>query len=66
MSSSVPQVEHIWSKAPEAFKQQPNVSEFYEHVTSSTAPALQDDHSAVVTSPQDIDDATIQDILNGK
>ena len=66
MSSSVPQVEHIWSKAPDEFKQIPNVTEFYQHVTSTNSPALQDDHSTAITSPQDIDDATIQDILNGK
>ena len=66
MSSSVPQVEHIWSKAPDTFKQQPDVSEFYQRVTSTDNPVLQDDQNAVATSPQDIDDATIQDILNGK
>ncbi|MBR2238144.1 MAG: DUF4369 domain-containing protein [Prevotella sp.] len=66
MSSSVPQVEHIWSKAPDEFKQQPNVSDFYQQVTSTNNPALQDNHNSVATSPQDIDDATIQDILNGK
>ncbi len=66
MSSSVPQVEHIWSKAPETFKQLPDVSEFYQRVTSTDNPMLQDEHQAVVASPQDIDDATIQDILNGK
>lgn len=66
MSSSVPQVEHIWSKAPDTFKQLPDVSEFYQRVTSTDNPVLQDDHNAVATSPQDIDDATIQDILNGK
>lgn len=66
MSSSVPQVEHIWSKAPDTFKQQPDVNEFYQRVTSTDNPVLQDDQNAVATSPQDIDDATIQDILNGK
>lgn len=66
MSSSVPQVEHIWSKAPDEFKQIPNVNDFYQHVTSTNNPALQDDHNTAITSPQDIDDATIQDILNGK
>ena len=65
MSSSVPQVEHIWSKAPDAFKQQPDVNEFYQHVTSTTSSALQDNHDTGGTTPQDIDDATIQDILNG-
>ena len=64
MSSSVPQVEHIMSKAPYVFKSNPRVSDFYEHVTASVNPALTDDHAA--TTPQDIDDATIQDILNGK
>lgn len=66
MSSSVPQVEHIWSKAPDAFKQIPNVNDFYQHVTSTDSPALQDNHNVTATSPQEIDDATIQDILNGK
>ena len=69
MTSSVPQVEHIWSKAPDSFKCQANVSDFYQHVTSTMNPALHDnasDDHAGSTSPQDIDDATIQDILNGK
>ena len=65
MSSSVPQVEHIWSKAPDEFKNQANVSEFYNHVTNSTVPALNNEDTGE-TSSQDIDDATIQDILNGK
>lgn len=65
MSSSVPQIEHIWSKAPDTFKQQPNVRDFYQNVTSTNNPTLQDDNNAS-TSAQDIDDATIQDILNGK
>ena len=66
MSSSVPQVEHIWSKAPDAFKQLPDVSDFYQRVTTTDAPELHDGHNTAVTTPQDIDDATIQDILNGK
>lgn len=65
MSSSVPQVEHIMSKAPEEFKQLPEVSEFYKNVTSNANPALEP-NAPVDTNPQDIDDATIQDILNGK
>lgn len=64
MSSSVPQVEHIMSKAPDAFKNNPNVSEFYKQVVNSVNPALNDTHA--VTDPQEIDDATIQDILNGR
>jgi len=70
MSSSVPQVEHIWSKAPDTFKHQAMVSDFYHQVTSNAAAALHDNASAKGSagsaSPQDIDDATIQDILNGK
>ncbi len=66
MSSSIPQVEHIWSKAPEAFKLQPDVSEFYQHVTSTTNSDIQDDNNTDSASPQEIDDATIQDILSGK
>lgn len=65
MSSSVPQVEHIMSKAPEEFKQLPEVSEFYNNVTSNTSSALED-NTPVSTAPEDIDDATIQDILNGR
>ena len=64
MSSSVPQVEHIWSKAPDSFKRLSDVSEFYTHVTSTANPVLHDSH-ATSTAAQDIDDATIQDILNG-
>ena len=66
MSSSVPQVEHIWSKAPETFKQQADVSAFYRNATSTPSPALRDAHASGTPSPHDIDDATIQDILNGK
>ena len=65
MSSSVPQVEHIMSKAPDEFKQLPMVSEFYDNVTSSTTTALES-NTPVSTAPEDIDDATIQDILNGR
>jgi hypothetical protein len=64
MSSSVPQIEHIMSKAPDSFKAHPTVNEFYQQVTASGMPAA--DEPAVATSPQDIDDATIQDILNGR
>lgn len=66
MSSSVPQVEHIWSKAPDTFKQLPDVSEFYQRVTTTASPTMQDSHDAAAATPQDIDDATIQDILNGR
>ena len=66
MSSSVPQVEHIWSKAPDAFKQLPDVSEFYQRVTTTASPTMPDSHDAAAATPQDIDDATIQDILNGR
>lgn len=60
---SVPQIEHIWLKAPDSFKNQTVVSKFYHDITSASIQALQDDHAG--TSAQDIDDATIQDILNG-
>mgnify|MGYP006896848700 CR=1 FL=1 len=33
MSSSVPQIEHIMSKAPETFKQRADVEEFYKIAT---------------------------------
>lgn len=66
MSSSVPQIEHIMSKAPDAFKLHPEVSDFYQHVTNSSAAALQGNTTDKATLPQEIDDATIQDILNGK
>ena len=61
---SVPQIEHIWMKAPETFKRQPDISEFYQRMTSTANPALEDNTTS--TSAQEIDDATIQDILNGK
>lgn len=63
MASSLPQVEHIMTKAPDAFKQNPMVSEFYQMVTENVGGGkpVRDE----VTSPADIDDATIQDILNG-
>ena len=63
MASSVPQVEHIMSKAPDSFKNHPVVADFYKHVTEGGdigAPA-----STNPTDPSDIDDETIQDILNG-
>ena len=66
MSSSVPQIELIMSKAPDAFKQHPEVSDFYQHVTNTSAAALQDNAADKASLSQDIDDATIQDILNGK
>ena len=63
MTSSVPQVEHIMSKAPDVFKNNPTVSDFYKYVTDSNNPDQQILHD---TPSTDIDDATIQDILNGK
>jgi len=63
MASSVPQIEHIMSKAPDNFKNHPLVSDFYKTVTESTgADRFVAPDS---TSTSDIDDATIQDILNG-
>jgi hypothetical protein len=35
MASSVPQVEQIMTNAPETFKNNPTVSEFYKSVTES-------------------------------
>lgn len=67
MSSSVPQIEHIWSKAPALFKSQAAVSDFYRQATNEPSSAFSG--SGPSGSPelsQDIDDATIQDILNGK
>ena len=63
MSSSVPQVEHIMSKAPESFKRISFVDEFYKHVTDAG-----ETHKAEPVAPLndgEIDDATLQDILNG-
>lgn len=66
MSSSLPQIEHIWSKAPDSFKNQTDVMSFYRHVTSDSERSLHVGDNPGSTSPQDIDDATIQDILNGR
>lgn len=66
MSSSVPQVEHIWSKAPETFKQMSVVYDFYSRVTSTPSAAAPDNRAPSTPPPHDIDDATIQNILNGK
>lgn len=63
MSSSVPQVEHIMSKAPESFKRIGSVAEFYKYVTN-TGDTHKTESSASVNNGE-IDDATIQDILNG-
>ena len=63
MSSSVPQVEHVMSQAPDAFKNDPLVVEFYNQVTKM--PGL-DKAEAPALSADQVDDATIQDILNGK
>ena len=63
MASSVPQVEHIMSKAPDAFKNNPLVVEFYKSVTENIGVEKPDMREPVI--PSDIDDATIQDILNG-
>lgn len=63
MSSSVPQVEYIMSKAPESFKRIGSVAEFYKYVTN-TGDTHKTELSASVNNGE-IDDATIQDILNG-
>ena len=63
MASSIPQVEHIMSKAPDTFKNNPLVADFYKSVTESETmekPVLQEPAQS-----SEIDDATIQDILNG-
>jgi len=65
MASSVPQVEHIMSKAPDTFKNNPLVSEFYKQVTEA-ATAVSAGQGSGIPSADTIDDATIQDILNGK
>ena len=62
MATSVPQVEHIMSKAPDVFKNHPMVSEFYKNVTEGDGAV---NPGSPETAPGDIDDATIQDILNG-
>lgn len=62
MTSSVPQVEHIMSKAPDAFKNDPVVSEFYKTVSDTRQTQQLLEH----TTPADIDDSTIQNILNGQ
>lgn len=64
MSSSVPQVEHIMSKAPESFKRVPSVAEFYKTVTDTGDAPHRPDPVSPATDGE-IDDATIQDILNG-
>ena len=64
MASSVPQVEHIMSKAPDAFKNNPMVNEFYKSVTDGDITDKSNTRDSVVPS-DNIDDATIQDILNG-
>ena len=51
------------SQAPDVFKNNPMVAEFYKSVTEGAGTAVPDSHE--VTAPSDIDDATIQDILNG-
>ena len=63
MASSVPQVEHIMSKAPDTFKNHPLVADFYKSVTESDMIEKPEPREATV--PSEIDDATIQDILNG-
>lgn len=64
MASSMPQIEHIMSKAPDTFKNNPTVSEFYQYVQDSGNAAKEIQHDGA--APSDIDDTTIQDILNGK
>ena len=63
MSSSIPQIEHIMSQAPDTFKNDPMVSDFYQHVTQDNA---QKEAAGSSSSASDIDDETIQNILNGK
>lgn len=58
--SSVPQVEHIMSKATEQFKNNPQVKAFYEAVTKSDMPEKADD---VVSEPTDEE---VNKILEGK
>jgi hypothetical protein len=63
MTSSIPQIEHILSKAPDTFKRLSAVDEFYKFVTG--AGEAQNNEQPAATSGSEIDDATIQNILNG-
>ncbi len=63
MTSSVPQVEHLMSKAPESFKRNEAVAEFYKHVTDTGVTHKVE--PAPTAGSDAIDDATIQNILNG-
>ena len=51
------------SKAPDTFKNHPLVADFYKSVTESDMIEKPEPREATV--PSEIDDATIQDILNG-
>lgn len=62
MSSSIPQIEHILSKAPDSFKNLKAVDDFYKFVTGEGQKSVQ---PAAVPESGEIDDATIQNILNG-
>lgn len=67
MASSVPQVEHIMSQAPDAFKNHPMVSKFYKQVTEMTASAGQGGMAlSEDIDESEIDDDMIQNILNGQ
>lgn len=66
MASSTPQVEHIMSKASDTFKKHPVVNDFYKKLTGVDAAITSLGDSADDADEQEIDDATIQDILNGK
>lgn len=63
MTSSIPQIEHILSKAPDTFKRLSAVDEFYKFVTG--AGEAQNNEQPAATSGSEIDDTTIQNILNG-
>jgi hypothetical protein len=63
MTSSIPQIEHILSKAPDTFKRLSAVDEFYKFVTGPGE--AQNIEQPAATSGCEIDDATMQNILNG-
>ena len=59
--SSVPQIEHIMSKATDHFKNDPQVQAFYEAVTKSNSPELANE-----TMPEEPSDEEVSKILEGE
>lgn len=66
MTTSLPQIEHIMSQAPDAFKTNPFVSKFYQAVAGGEEPQGVPAGPADADNPDGYDDAAIQDILNGR